>query len=147
MSQNHLISVEAAGAGFAAAIALAERFRGEELGSIQALQAAGIELVNEAQREPTVALTQEERAEAVALCREVRTTLTEQAEGWQQRPSFERQVMHASHNLFMQQVLDPLMQDTGDHRPCHRGAWCGTGDCRDPGRLHLLAAASRGGES
>ncbi|MCL5257576.1 MAG: hypothetical protein M1319_07250 [Chloroflexi bacterium] len=34
--------MEAAGAGFAAAIALAQRFAGQEIGSAQALVAAGI---------------------------------------------------------------------------------------------------------
>jgi NAD(P)-dependent dehydrogenase (short-subunit alcohol dehydrogenase family) len=91
MSRDHLLSPEAAGAGFAAAIALAERFRGEELGSVQALQAAGIELTDRARGEPSAALSNEEQAEALALCREVRTTLAEQAAGWQERPLFERQ--------------------------------------------------------
>lgn len=91
MSQEHLISVEAAGAGFAAAIALAERFRGEELGSIQALQAAGISLAEQAAETKALDLDDEELTQALALCREVRTTLTEQAEGWKQRSLFERQ--------------------------------------------------------
>ena len=91
MSEAHLISAEAAGAGFAAAIVLAERFRGEELGSVQALQAAGISLPEQAVGTKALELDDEELAQALALCREVRTTLDEQAEGWKQRPLFERQ--------------------------------------------------------
>ena len=91
MSEAHRISVEAAGAGFAAAIALAERFRGEELGSVQALQAAGIALAGQAAAAKALDLGDEEMALALALCREVRVTLAEQAEGWKQRSLFERQ--------------------------------------------------------
>ena len=90
MSQEHIISAEAAGAGFAAAIALAERFRGEELASIQALNAAGIALAGR-EKAPAPELDEEERARALALVRSVRVTLAEQAEGWQERPLFERQ--------------------------------------------------------
>jgi NAD(P)-dependent dehydrogenase (short-subunit alcohol dehydrogenase family) len=91
MSEAHLTSVEAAGAGFAAAIALAERFRGDELGSAQALQAAGISLAGQGAEANPLDLDDEELAQALALCREVRTTLAEQAEGWKQRSLFERQ--------------------------------------------------------
>jgi hypothetical protein len=91
MSEKQVIQVEAAGAGFAAACALAERFRGQEIGSAQALVAAGIEWRAEGGRAVSRALTGEERAEALALCREVRQTLAEQAQGWAERPLFERQ--------------------------------------------------------
>ncbi len=91
MSEAHLISAEAAGAGFAAAIALAERFRGEELGSVQALQAASIPLAEQAAETKALELDDEELTQALALCRDVRTTLAEQAEGWKKRPLFERQ--------------------------------------------------------
>jgi hypothetical protein len=69
MSEAHLISAGAAGGGFAAAIPLAEQSAGAK-----ALELDG-----------------EELAQALALCREVRTTLAEQAEGWKRRPLFERQ--------------------------------------------------------
>ncbi|MFP4343616.1 MAG: SDR family NAD(P)-dependent oxidoreductase [Anaerolineales bacterium] len=89
MSADQIISVEEAGAGFAAAVALAERFQGQEIGSRQALIAAGIPLSEEGASGAT--LSEEERAAALALCREVRATLAEQAAGWQERPLFERQ--------------------------------------------------------
>ena len=99
MSAAHELSPEAAGAGFAAAIALAPRFHGQMLGSKQALQMAGIDLpesgkgqsqsVSAATLSPPPALAVIEQT--AGLCREVRTTLEEQAQGWQERPLFERQ--------------------------------------------------------
>ncbi|MGD1994753.1 MAG: SDR family oxidoreductase [Anaerolineae bacterium] len=90
MSEEHIISAEAAGAGFAAAVALADRFRGQEIGSVQALRAAGIPLPSEAERE-AVALSRQAFEMARSLCDQVRTTLAEQSAGWQERPFFERQ--------------------------------------------------------
>jgi NAD(P)-dependent dehydrogenase (short-subunit alcohol dehydrogenase family) len=89
MSAAHEISVEAAGAGFAAAIALAERFRGMEIGARQALNAAGIPL--EAEAAPAAPTSSAKRSEALALARTVRQTLAEQSAGWAERPLFERQ--------------------------------------------------------
>lgn len=92
MSQAHIISAEAAGAGFAAAIAMAPRWRGQEIGAVQALRAAGIEWEAPARQAPSgSALTPARCAEALALCREVRATLAEQSAGWAERPLFERQ--------------------------------------------------------
>ena len=47
MNRGALVSVEAAGAGFAAAIALAERYAGQEISSTQALVDAGIAVPDE----------------------------------------------------------------------------------------------------
>jgi len=91
MSQAHLLSVEAAGAGYAAAVALAERFLGQEIGSKQALLAAVIDLPENNQPAAAAFLTTQQIKEALALCREVRATLAEQSSGWRQRPLFERQ--------------------------------------------------------
>lgn len=92
MSEAHIISAEAAGAGFATAVALAPRFRGQEIGSVQALQAAGIVLGKKEETSPAT-LPIEAMESALTLCREVRTTLAEQSAGWQERPFFERQWM------------------------------------------------------
>jgi len=91
MSQAHLLTVEAAGAGYAAAVALAERFRGQEIGSKQALIAAGIDIPEANRPAAAISLAPQQIKEALALCREVRATLAEQSNGWQQRPLFERQ--------------------------------------------------------
>lgn len=93
LTKEHTISVEAAGAGFAAAVVLASNFRGQEVSSRQALIAAGIDFREALPAQKKLELTQEEMAEALALCIEVRVTLKEQAEGWQNRSVFERQWM------------------------------------------------------
>jgi hypothetical protein len=112
MSEAHIISAEAAGAGFVAAIALASRFRGQEIGSAQALQVAGIALPEKAQGMRAATLDEEGMAEALALCRDARRTLAEQAEGWKERSLFERQWMvrdFKRHSLMtVEQWLDVL---------------------------------------
>jgi len=92
MSEEHIISVEAAGAGLAAAVALAPRFHGQEIGVHQALHAAGIRL-GKGQAIEGSALSDVEAERALALCSRVRTTLKDQAAGWAERPLFERQWM------------------------------------------------------
>lgn len=84
MNAGAVLSVEAAGAGFAAAIAMAERYAGQEISSSQALIDAGITIAEVAA--PT------DVAAAEALTRVIRT-LADQYEGWQRRSFFERQWM------------------------------------------------------
>lgn len=73
MLRDQILSVEAAGAGFAAAMALGKRYRGQEISAAQALYDAGIELPREQASGP--ALTEEQTAEVLVLCRSVRATL------------------------------------------------------------------------
>lgn len=87
----HTLSVEAAGAGFAAAVAMAARYRGQEISSMQALADAGISISASGQTAEGRSLTLEQLEEALTLCRAVRTTLAEQAAGWTERSVFERQ--------------------------------------------------------
>ena len=100
---SHTLSVEAAGAGFAAAVVLAERYRGQEISSVQALVDAGIP-VPTTEETPAARLVgrnstspspdQEDLLqETAALAERVRTTLAEQAAGWKERNIFERQWM------------------------------------------------------
>ena len=93
MYKEHFLSVEAAGAGFAAAVALAPRFRGMEIGSIQALIAAEIDIPQASQDAGTVSLSREAKEQALSLCREVKSTLGKEHAGWKQRSLFERQWM------------------------------------------------------
>lgn len=93
MSKEHIISAEAAGAGFAAAAALAGQFRGLEIDSRCALAAAGIHLADDNEPAPGKALGAGEAKQALAHCRQVRETLREQSDGWKTRPLFERQYM------------------------------------------------------
>jgi NAD(P)-dependent dehydrogenase (short-subunit alcohol dehydrogenase family) len=91
MNKGAVLSVEEAGAGFAASIVFAEKFRGQEISSIQALKAADINF-GAADREAAAAkVTSTQREEAAVLCGKVRITLKEQSDGWKQRSLFERQ--------------------------------------------------------
>jgi NAD(P)-dependent dehydrogenase (short-subunit alcohol dehydrogenase family) len=91
MNQGAILPIEAAGAGFAAAIALADQFKGQEISSLQALISAQIEFSSQATAQH--ALSSDENQHALSLCQQVRRTLEEQAHGWQQRSIFERQWM------------------------------------------------------
>ena len=91
MSKAQMISPEAAGAGFAAAIALAEQFRGQETSSFAALKAAGIDLPQETPVATVGSLNAGELQRARELCASVLRTVEEQHEGFKKRPSFERQ--------------------------------------------------------
>jgi NAD(P)-dependent dehydrogenase (short-subunit alcohol dehydrogenase family) len=90
MNKSIILSVEEAGAGFAAAVALAAQFRGQEISSIQALKAAGWSS-GKAEAVSGPILDAGRLARTAELCHRVRTTLTEQSEGWRGRSLFERQ--------------------------------------------------------
>jgi NAD(P)-dependent dehydrogenase (short-subunit alcohol dehydrogenase family) len=87
-------SVEVAGAGFAAAVALASQFRGWKVTPVQALAAAGIttsEVVEEKKVE--ISLADQEVKQALELCRQARRTLSEQSTAWHKLPLFDRKWM------------------------------------------------------
>jgi NAD(P)-dependent dehydrogenase (short-subunit alcohol dehydrogenase family) len=85
-----VLTVEEAGVGFAAAVVLADQFRGQEISSMQALKAAGLFAGTESESEEAD-LSSVQAEQALALCKAVRKTLAEQAEGWKSRSLFERQ--------------------------------------------------------
>jgi hypothetical protein len=87
----YTISTEAAGAGFAAAVALAPRYRGQEISSTQALADAGIDLSASGQAAGGRSLSPEQFEQALVLCQSARTTLAEQSAAWQELSVFERQ--------------------------------------------------------
>ncbi len=89
LNSEHLLSVEAAGAGFAAAVALAEQYKGTEIGSIQALMDAGITVTQPNGQGSDSAPANSDNL--VAALQAVTTIFREQAAGWQQRNIFERQ--------------------------------------------------------
>ena len=91
MNKSAVLSVEEAGAGFAASIVFAHKFRGQEISSIQALKAADINFGAEETGKHSVEIDAEERRQAVALCEAVHATLKEQSHGWKSRSLFERQ--------------------------------------------------------
>lgn len=101
LNKNAQISPEAAGAGFAIAVALAKKYHGQETSSIQVLREAGIPLtdkeethiqeqkLNKPQEEQTAELTENRSADE--LYQAVAKTYIEQSEGWKKRNLFERQ--------------------------------------------------------
>ncbi|MCW4003749.1 MAG: SDR family oxidoreductase [Candidatus Bathyarchaeota archaeon] len=101
LNKNAQISPEAAGAGFALAIAFAKKYHGQETSSIQVLREAKIpfEEGQEAElpqpqprREQKVQVTKpSENRSAVELYEAVIKTHMEQSEGWKKRNLFERQ--------------------------------------------------------
>jgi NAD(P)-dependent dehydrogenase (short-subunit alcohol dehydrogenase family) len=93
MSEEHIISAEAAGAGFAAAVVFADKYRGQEISSKQSLMEAGIELEVDSAMRGGEHFTPEHLENALSLVRSIQTTITEQSEGWKERPLFERQWM------------------------------------------------------
>jgi hypothetical protein len=105
MNRGAVVSVEAAGAGFAAAVALAARYAGQEISSSQALIDAGIEIPVEEPSTQANRRSDEDLASTAATCRAVRATLAEQSAGWRQRSFFERQWMQRD---FKQRVGMPV---------------------------------------
>jgi NAD(P)-dependent dehydrogenase (short-subunit alcohol dehydrogenase family) len=91
MNKGAVLSVEEAGAGFAASIVFAEKFRGQEISSIQALKAADINFGSTEAENVKAEIKSEKRQQAQALCEAVYATLKEQSQGWKSRSLFERQ--------------------------------------------------------
>ena len=93
-NKSVVLSVEAAGAGFAAAVAMAERYAGQEISSTQALIDAGITIPDSGESDsPRIAAGMHDAAAAATACGDVVRTLEDQAAGWRERSFFERQWM------------------------------------------------------
>jgi NAD(P)-dependent dehydrogenase (short-subunit alcohol dehydrogenase family) len=91
MNKAVVLSVEEAGAGFAVSVVLAEKFRGQEISSIQALKAADINFGSLETAPETAQINGQKRTQAQVLCEAVHATLKEQSEDWKHRSLFERQ--------------------------------------------------------
>ncbi len=101
LNKNAQISPEAAGAGFAIAVALAKKYHGQETSSIQVLREAGIPLTDQEenqleeqkpnQKSETQATEPSENKSTLELHQAVLKTFLEQSEGWKKRNLFERQ--------------------------------------------------------
>jgi NAD(P)-dependent dehydrogenase (short-subunit alcohol dehydrogenase family) len=120
MNKSIVLSVEEAGTGFAAAVALAAQFRGQETSSIQALKLAGW-ASGEEQGVTGPILAARKKAQALELCRRVWTTLTGQSEGWRGRSLFERQWVirdfKKTAGMPVEQWLDALLQLQSNLQP------------------------------
>jgi NAD(P)-dependent dehydrogenase (short-subunit alcohol dehydrogenase family) len=91
MNKGAVLSVEEAGVGFALSVLFAEKFRGQEISSMQALKAADINFGGGEEIKDSGEMSIERRKQAQALCEAVLVTLKEQSEGWKSRSLFERQ--------------------------------------------------------
>lgn len=94
-SQNKgaTLTAEEAGTGFALAALYADRFKGLEISSLQALKAADINYGTAEISDSGAILRADKREAALKLCKKVRKTLLEQSAGWRERSLFERQWM------------------------------------------------------
>lgn len=90
LNKNAILTPEEAGAGFAASIVFAEKFKGMEISSIQALKAADINY-GAGEENSSVKVNTDQQKQAATLCKQVHATLKEQADGWKRRSLFERQ--------------------------------------------------------
>ncbi len=104
MNDKHILDVESAGAGFAVAVAQAEKYAGQEISSIQVLLAAGL-MEGEDAGEPE-AWTCADAAELEALVRNVIKTYNEQYQGWLSRNVFERQWVLRDFKKVVKQAAD-----------------------------------------
>ena len=99
LNKNAQISPEAAGVGFALAVAQAQKYHGQETSSIQVLREANIPFGQEEtaqeqtkpQKEAAVAAKPAEKRSLTELYQAVLKTFMEQSEGWKKRNLFERQ--------------------------------------------------------
>jgi len=91
MNKGAVLSVEEAGAGFAASVVLAKKYRGQEIASFQVLKALEIQFGAEPAGETFTGIDADKRNQAQALCEAVHVTLKEQSDGWKSRSVFERQ--------------------------------------------------------
>jgi len=93
LNQHAILTAKEAGLGFALAVLYAERFKGMEISSLQALRAADINYGTTGLSESTKTLKVNKRKVALELCKQVKHTLAEQSAGWRERSLFERQWM------------------------------------------------------
>ncbi len=86
MNKSALLTVEEAGVGFAASVALAGRYHGSETSSIQVLRGIGIVHTTEEAKAPP-----ECSSRSSELLDHVVATYAEQSKGWKERNLFQRQ--------------------------------------------------------
>jgi len=91
MNKGAVLSVEGAGVGFALSVLFAEKFRGQEISSIQALKVANINFGSGEEKNESSGMSLERRIQALSLCEAVLVTLKEHSDDWKSRSLFERQ--------------------------------------------------------
>lgn len=118
-NKNYELTPEAAGTGFAAAIALAQKYHGQEINSVQALKAVGIDLGLEEGTKQSETITQtSNKKQLQELLQPVLKTYTEQIEGWKKRNLFQKQYVFNDFkketNLSPDEMLN-LLNSLGDN--------------------------------
>jgi NAD(P)-dependent dehydrogenase (short-subunit alcohol dehydrogenase family) len=103
LNKNAMISVEEAGAGFALAAVFAEKYRGQEISSMQTLTDAGYRFDTMDISQDNSSVNQEE---ANILMEKVYQTLKDQSDGWKQRSLFERQWIIRDFKKFAGQPIE-----------------------------------------
>ena len=121
MNDEHIISAEEAGAGFALSVVNAERYVGQEIGTVQVLMDAGIYGNKE-----IIPSLEKTSVDSEIILRHIRSLVVffdEQYHGWLERSVFERQwilrdfkkttgMSADSFHKFMQSLLDHAEKDS-----------------------------------
>ena len=105
--KEHTISVEAAGAGFAAAVVLAKDFHGQEISSPAALVAAGIEVQVGASH---ARFGDDDFVRIVGQANKVRVALDRQYQGYKRRSIFEQQWIHRTFRKHAGASIDEVLE-------------------------------------
>lgn len=90
MNEKHMLDVESAGAGFAASVVFADKYNGQEIGSVQALMDAHI-LFSQNTEINSTKFNESEKAKLLDTLSRVVKTYNDQYAGWLKRNIFERQ--------------------------------------------------------
>ena len=91
LNKNVVLTPEQAGAGFAVSIVFADKFKGMEISSLQALRSADIQFEASEMGSSSEKPNASQRLQAAEICNRVLRTLQEQSDGWKERSLFERQ--------------------------------------------------------
>jgi NAD(P)-dependent dehydrogenase (short-subunit alcohol dehydrogenase family) len=115
MNKAHELPIEAAGAGFAAALTLASKYHGQETSSIQLLREIGVifteidkEEKSRLQPEIKVKSKPSENQDISSLYKEILKTFDQQLEGWKSRNLFERQWIYRDFKKNAQMSVDEM---------------------------------------
>ncbi len=115
MNKAHELPIEAAGAGFAAALVLASKYHGQETSSIQVLREIGVNLTESDEEEkskpkPEMKVKSEpiENQDIFSLYEEILKTFNKQSEGWKSRNLFERQWVYRDFKKNTQMSVDEI---------------------------------------
>ena len=117
MNRSAELSIEEAGAGFAASVALAAKYNGTETSSVQVLRDIGISSTK-GERTPDQPAPPEVSA---TLLDKVIRTYTEQAKGWKERNVFQRQWVFRDFKKHTGMSVDEMASELANLKPRRTG--------------------------